>query len=442
MFSFLYRRIDNAPLIAFRILFGLLMSWHCCKTVLEGTIYRYFILPKHTLTFIGFDWLQPLPGKWMYAFNTIMALFAFGIAVGYKYRVSVAAFTVMWTAEYLMQKSWYNNHYYLVILLCIFLFIVPANKYASIDSRKNPSIGQNTMPYWCVFIFIFQIAIVYFFAAIAKLYPDWLSGAYIEIMLTTRDGKWLGPLLHNKEFHKFIAMAGFLFDLLIVPLLLFKRTRLLGTLASVCFHIFNSVVLHIGIFPYLSLAFLVFFYPPELSRRIFFKDKTPDIAMGTVVPNPNDNQLLKYFLLPYFIIQLVLPIRHHFIKGNVLWTEEGYRLSWMMMMKNKKGETTYKIRDNKTKKEFIYDLESLLTKNQARSLKGRPDMIWQTAQLIKKEFDAKGRDVSIFVTAKAGINAHEQRLIVDPNVDFAKAGYNYFGHDDWIILYDDSQLFN
>ncbi len=417
------------------------MSWHCCKMVIDGTIYRFFIQPAHTLTFIGFDWLQPLPGRWMYAYNAVMAIFAFGIAVGYKYRASVSAFTIMWVAEYLMQKSWYNNHYYLVILLCIFLFIVPANSYASIDSRKNHAIRQNTVPYWCVFIFMLQIAIVYFFAAIAKLYPDWLSGAYVNIMLNMRNGKWLGPLLHDKTFHQFISIAGFMFDLLIVPLLLFKRTRIIGTIASVCFHIFNSIVLSIGIFPYLSLSFLLFFYPPEFSRKIFFRDKTRDIEIGTTTPEPKDIKLVKYFLLPYFIIQLLLPIRHHFIKGNVLWTEEAYRMSWMMMIKNKKGDTIYKIRDNKTGKEFIYNLDNMLSKRQINAMRGRPDMIWQTAQFIKEEFADIGKDVSIFVTARVGINAHTKRLLINPNVDMAKAEYNYFGHDSWVILYDDNLLF-
>jgi hypothetical protein len=321
------------------------------------------------------------------------------------------------------------------------MFVVPANGYASIDSRKNPALRKDTMPYWCLLIFILQIAIMYFFAAIAKLYPDWVDGTYIKVMLNNRGTQWMGSLRNNTTLHVIIAICGFLFDLLIVPMLFFKRTRPVATIAAVCFHLFNSVTLKIGIFPYLSLSFLLFFYPQETVRRLFFPKKPVSIDIGNIEPEKKDTGFIKYILIPYFIIQMFLPLRHYFIKGDVLWTEEGYRLSWMMMLKSKLGSIDFTIRDKQTGKKIDYNPEQLLTKNQIFSLKGRPDMIWQVAQLIKEDFAKKGKDVAVFVEAKVGLNGHTQRLIIDPRVDLASAKFSYFGHDEWVLTYDRELLF-
>jgi ABC-type siderophore export system fused ATPase/permease subunit len=57
----------------------------------------------------------------------------------------------------------------------------------------------------------------------------------------------------------FISYSSIAFDLLIVLALLWRKTRLLAVIASCVFHLFNSSVFQIGIFPYLSLAAILFF---------------------------------------------------------------------------------------------------------------------------------------------------------------------------------------
>ena len=52
---------------------------------------------------------------------------------------------------------------------------------------------------------------------------------------------------------------------------------------------------------------------------------------------------MELFFVPFFFVQLVLPLRHHFIKGDVLFTEEGHRLSWRMMLRERVGRLNIKI---------------------------------------------------------------------------------------------------
>jgi hypothetical protein len=62
--------------------------------------------------------------------------------------------------------------------------------------------------------------------------------------------------------------------------------------------------------------------------------------------------------------------------------------------------------------------------------------MWQMAQHIKKEFDEEGKAVHIFIDSKLSVNGEPYRLFIDPTVDFAEAKWDYFGHNEWIILYD------
>lgn len=436
MFNFLFKRIDNSPLIAFRILFGLLMLFQVYISLSSNWIPRAYTDPKFTFSHIGMEWLQPLPGNGMYWYYAVMGVFALTIAIGFKYRASLVIFGLMWAGTYYMQKTIYNNHHYLMILFCIIMLFLPANAYASVDSRRNPAIRRYSMPYWCIGVIIAQMAIVYFFAAVAKLYPGWLDGTFTRIMLPKGGTHWYTRMLTQEWCSYLIAYAGIAFDLLIIPMLLYKRTRHIGAVASLGFHLFNSALLKIGIFPYLALALLVMFYPPEQIRRLFFWKKPPVVDDGSLIKSPKNNKLLLYFFVPYFIIQLALPVRHYFIPGDVMWTEEGHRLSWRMMLKFKTGKVDFRIVDRKTGEVFGYDLKNTLTPKQISSMSTRPDMIWQMAQYIKKEYAAKGRDVAIYANAMVSLNNSPRRPIIDTDTDLTRVEWKHLTHNEWILLND------
>src|SRR5690606_27274906 len=151
----------------------------------------------------------------------------------------------------------------------------------------------------------------YFFATLAKFYPDWLDGTFTGILFTNLSNfPVLGSMFTEKWFHVFIAYAGIFFDGLIIPALLWKRTRNIAFISSLLFHLFNSVTLQIGIFPYFALSFIVFFYKPETIRRIFFKNK-PTLQPEDLSYHYSITKSLTYFFIPFFIIQLILPIRHY-----------------------------------------------------------------------------------------------------------------------------------
>ena len=315
------------------------------------------------------------------------------------------------------------------------MLMLPANTYASIDAKQNPALKKLTMPAWCSWVMILQVTIVYFFATVAKFYPGWLDGTFIKNLLARSvQNPFLHDIFTQKWFYLFIAYSGIAFDMLVVPLLLYRKTRTYALIASVIFHIFNSITLKIGIFPFFALSFVVFFYPPERIRAIFFKKK-PQVT-DTATQTYEYKNVLLYFFVPYFIIQLVLPLRHHFIKGDVLWTEEGHRLSWRMMLRSRNGYTRFRVEDKNTHISTPYDLHKLLTSRQKNSMETKPDMIWQMAQKVKEEYRQQGKDVAVYAETHAGVNGAALKPLIDPTVDLASVSWNYFGHDEWVLLYD------
>ena len=432
MNNFLFKHIDNSALIVFRIIFGLLCFLESVGAIFTGWVKRTLIDPEFTFSFIGFEWLQPLPGNWMYAYYLIMGIFGFLIMIGYKYRFSTIMFALMWTATYLMQKASYNNHYYLLVLLSCIMVLLPANRYLSFDVKQNPSLKSNSMPQWCSYILILQMFIVYTYGSIAKLYPDWLDTTVIELMMKKKQDYFLiGEFLQNKTIHYFLAYGGILFDGLIIPLLLFKPTRRFAFFASIFFHLFNSFVFQVGVFPYLSLAFTLFFFESETIQKIFLKKKSFYNDNSVIIPNYRKPLLLVLSL--YFIIQLALPLRHWLIKDDVLWTEEGHRLSWRMMLRSKGGTINFKVIDKNTNQVIPINLSNYLSKKQRRIVATKPDFIWQFSQHLKNQYAKNGQEISVYSDCFVSINGKPSKRLIDHKTDLANVEWNAFKHSNWIL---------
>lgn len=431
--AWLLHPVDNGPLIVFRILFGLLLASETAGAILTGWVGSSLVEPQLTFPILPFTFLQPLPGNWMYAYFALMALCGALVAAGAWFHRALGVFTLMWAAVYLMQTASYNNHYYLLILLCVLLLLTPANADVSIDAKRDARLRRSTCPRWSLTIFVAQTAILYFFAAVAKIDADWLQAKPMAIWLHDRRDYFLGPLYETTWMPSLLAWGGLLFDAAIVPLLLWSRTRTLAVGLSVFFHLFNSYTFRIGIFPYLALSLLVFFFPGEQVRARLLRGRavaTPDEPAPT--PSASDRILLAG-LAVYFVVQLILPLQHWAFPGNVNWTEEGQRMSWRMMLRTKDGSIHFVVTDPKTGKTWTVHPAKYLTPKQTDRIATRPDMIWQFVQHLKQESRDQGIDpVAIRAVSRVSLNGRPPQPLVDPDYDLAKAEWRYLTANDWI----------
>ena len=426
----LFKRVDNSSLIVFRVIFGLLIALECWGAIFTGWIKRVLIESQYNFHFIGFDFLQPLPGYGMYFYYVIMGLLGIFIMIGFYYKWSISAFTLLWTAAYLMQKSAYNNHYYLLILISIFMLIVPAHRYLSYDTRNRYIEEKYSMPQWVNLFIIAQLFIVYVYASVAKMYPDWLDLSVAETLMSYKKNYPLvGRLLQLQPVLYVIAYFGIFFDLLIVPLLLWKKTRVAAFILSIFFHLFNSIIFGIGIFPYLSLAFMLFFFPAKTIKTTF-KLKKPLYINNEIIKPDYKSGLISFFLV-WFVVQLLLPIRHHFIKGDVLWTEEGHRMSWRMMLRTKQNISKFKIVNLNSKKTEYINKRKYLTDKQIGSL-GKPDFIWQFSKMIEADYAKRDIPVAVYADVKISVNERPYYQLTNPELDMTQVKWDYFFHNDWI----------
>jgi len=450
MFSeYLFRKVDNSPLVIFRVIFGLLIVAECWGAIYTGWVQNNFIDPKISFSFIGFEWTNVFLGAKMIYFYAVMGLLGWFVAFGFAYRFSTIIFALLWSLTYFMQKTSYNNHYYLFMLVSWMMTIIPAHQFFSVDSLIFPRIKRLTCRNWVPTIFIIQLLIVYTFAAVSKVYPDWFNGVFLQMkfqeygdLLTFKYNlTGLGKVVSSLEFAQVFAWGGFFFDLLIIPAMLVTRTRGIAIKCAVFFHLFNSAVFGIGIFPFFALAMMIFFYDPVKIQELIFPKKS------YMMDRSDEDNLLttrrvmfSYLLCFYVIWQVYLPVRHFIIPGNVVWTEEGHRLSWRMMLRNKAGEVEVFVTrpDPKNKGKYLkrekVKLNDYLTYKQISKMAVSPDMMWQFSRFVKYEYAKKGiKDVKVFVDAKVSVNGSEYYQFTNPNYNLAYTTWSYFGHQPWIL---------
>ena len=426
--------VSNAPLVVFRVLFGLLMVLESFGAIATGWVHRTYVEPTLTFPVLTCGWPPPVPGQGMIGWFVVMGCAALGVMLGWRYRLCAWLLSVLWTGAYLMQTTSYNNHYYLAVLVCWAMSCMPAHRRAALDVRRT-GLREEACPAWIPRAFRLQLGIVFTYAAIAKLYPGWLGGEYLAVNLGSKGDRWLlGPLLVEPWFQRLIAFAGIGFDALVIPALLWKRTRMVAFCGLVVFNLFNSLVFRIGIFPYMVLALAVFFFEPPTIERIF--RWIPGLGRHEVAGEPHATpRLVRAVLVIYFAVQIALPLRHHLYEGDVNWTEEGHRMSWRMMLRTKSGTLRLVARDPNTGKEWAVDQDLWLTEKQKARVAVRPDMLYQFVQHLKADFaEREMPDVELYARVSlVSLNGTARAPLYDSSVDLAQVDWDPFGRDRWVL---------
>ncbi|MCB0698925.1 MAG: HTTM domain-containing protein, partial [Chitinophagaceae bacterium] len=133
--SYWFTPVNNSPLITFRILFGVIMFMEFSGSLTSGWVKEVYIQAPFRFTFIGFEFLQNMHGPVMYVYFLVATILSLLVIVGLFYRPASILLALMWTAVYFSQKSHYNNHYYLMVLIGWMMTMMPANRRASMDVK-------------------------------------------------------------------------------------------------------------------------------------------------------------------------------------------------------------------------------------------------------------------------------------------------------------------
>lgn len=431
------------PLVIFRIAFGLLMFVSTVRFVTNGWIEEFYLQPDFHFTYYGFGWVKPLPGGWLYVIYGAIALFSLCIATGWFYRPSIIAFFLLFTYTELLDKTYYLNHYYFISVLSFLLIFLPLHRSFSLDSLRRPGLKSATVPAWTIGAIRLQVGLVYFFAGVAKLNSDWLFRAMpLKIWLAGRtDTPLIGWLFDTEALPFLMSWGGAIYDLTIVFFLLYRPTRPLAYLAVIGFHLMTGLLFNIGMFPYIMIACTLIFFSAEDFRsveRIAYSvlKWPPRYAIRNPDERPTSSHPAFLTLLTlFFTLQLLLPLRHWLYPGDVLWTEEGYRFAWKVMLAEKTGHVIFTVTDPATGRRWRVAPDDYLTDQQEKQMSFQPDMILEFAHYLERRLITEGlANVEIRAEAYVSLNGRSSRLLLDPTVDLTKQAQT-LEHKGWIKSY-------
>ena len=477
--------VHAAPLAVFRIFFGTMMLFGLMRFASYGWIEKLYIAPKFFFSYYGFEWVKPL-GNYTYLIFICCALSAVFVAIGYKYRLAILMFFLSFTYIELMDKTTYLNHYYFTSIVAFLMIFLPANAYYSVDALKHPRKAFEKVPAWTINSIKLLLAIVYFYAGLAKLNSDWLIEAMpLKIWLPAKfDIPLIGDFMHLEWVQYAFSWGGALYDLSIPFFLLYARTRPIAFIAVVVFHLLTWVLFPIGMFPYIMIVSALIFFdarvhrkllgyldatlrkgvavvkgknkPGEQSKRVLATDEVAlkAVPASSVVKYRNavsrfDNGRSLPFgstfgaglghgiLIAFFILQLLVPFRYLLYPGELFWTEEGYRFSWRVMLMEKSGYAQFKVIDGVTGKWFYVDNSDFLTPFQEKQMAFQADFILEYAHFLKSHFEKDGfQDVAVYVDNRVSLNGRLSTPMVDPEVDLTKEKES-FSPKKWILPFTD-----
>ncbi|EAA10830.4 AGAP006363-PA [Anopheles gambiae str. PEST] len=449
----MYRPVDGAALAVGRALFGLAMLIDIPEERGGGDLDLRWGEPRDC-RFPLIHSMEPLPLPRMGIIYGLMWSGAAGIMLGYRFRLSAALFAATYWYVFLLDKSAWNNHSYLYGLLGTIFLFTDAHRCWSIDAWRDPPPDQ-TVPFWNYFILKFQFFVLYFVAGLKKLCREWLSG----YAMTNLSYHWvffpfravLGAKLTDLLI---VHWFGCLFDTTVVFFLIYGTTRRLATLFASAFHLMNSRLFYIGMFPWVCLSQLPLYYSFSWPRKLLPRGVSKTVLNNEHIQEGDDcSQEVKESnksshnrrrrkwsmcaMLAYCLLQLFLPYSHFLTQGYNNWTNGLYGYSWDMMVH---AWDTIMIgirvvdRENPDRVHYV---EPFAFTDNDRWTK-HADMAVQFAGCIERNIQREAPaalrpNVSIYFDIWCSMNGRFQQRIFDPNVDILKAPWSPIEPVQWVL---------
>ena len=440
----LLKPVDSAWLAAFRVLFGLTLLISTLRFLAYGWIDQLFIAPQFHFKYWGFSWVKVPPAGELHAVFWLLAGLCLLVSVGLLFRVAAFGLFVGFTYLQLLDVTTYLNHYYLASLLALLLACSPAGRTWSLDARFRPAIARSSVPTAWLYLFRFQVAVVYTFAGLAKAHSDWLFHAEpLRIWLLSRaDTPVIGPLLAQDWAPPLMSWAGFLFDTGIPWLLMIPRLRPYAYLLVIGFHALTGLLFPIGMFPVIMVLSALVFFSPSWPRKLWARVPARFRARfvrtrprpAPALPPVNRRHRLWFALgALYCAFQVAFPLRFLAYGGSVRWHEQGMRFSWRVMVREKNGSITFVVRAPRAGRTFYVAPHQYLTRLQEREMSSQPDLILQLAHRIRDDYAAKGLGpVEVRADTWVSLNGRPIHRLIDPNVDLSQIE-DGFGKAHWIL---------
>jgi hypothetical protein len=215
------------------------------------------------------DWALPLPTRAGFLLCCLLGSYlALRVAFGVFSAGTVRLLAALFGYRYFISQLDSYQHHYLVFLLLLIACSIPWH------AKETP------VRHWAIRLFVVQVALLYFWAAVAKMTGQWTDGSTLQLQITTEPSRviefltgqpsandliqaWFGPASPGKPGgFETVAKLVLFAELLLAAMLLWRRAWPFAPLVGIPFHLTVELSgFKIGLFSWFMVGFYLLLLP-------------------------------------------------------------------------------------------------------------------------------------------------------------------------------------
>lgn len=408
--AWLGKREDDAGLVLFRVLFGLLAAGAALRFVAKGWVEALLGAPPVHLPWVR--GLETPSNTMLYLLFAAQVLGGLLVATGRATRAGLGLWLAAFVYVELLDKTLYLNHYVFLTLVGATLLTLPWGPGGRFAGGA---------PRWARALLQLEVGLVWLWAGLAKLNADWLLRGWPLAAWLPRHGDLplIGPLLEAPATALAMSWAGAAYDLLIPALLLWPRSRAMGLALVLAFHAAVGLLFPIGVFPWVMIASATLFLRPDWPRRLaaHLGQLRPAPALDHAAPLSAPATAA---LLGIAALLSLWPGRHLLLGWDAAWAERGHRFAWRVMLIEKGGMVELRVVDKATGTVRVERPRDQLRPWQEAQVRTQPDLIRDYALLLADQAKLGGAEVAVYADAWASLNGRPAQRLLRPDLDLTR----------------------
>lgn len=232
--SFFEAGVDPRPIAVARMVVALA----ALARSLESYRYIRYVIQPETVRAPVVDGLPLLSLQWLPYYSAAWALGAVAFFFGWRTRTAGAVLTAVLGYHLIADQNLYFSHIHFMMLIVLLLTVAGAGATWSVDWRLA-GFPRRTVPRWAVTLGAAQVSIVYFYTAVSKISPYFLSGDVLtKVLRGTPDAIKTPELMTAASYG---VVGG---ELFLAFGMWFPRTRVAALMLGIAMHASIPFAIH------------------------------------------------------------------------------------------------------------------------------------------------------------------------------------------------------
>lgn len=213
-------------------------------------------------------WLSPPPYPVFVWVSRVLVVCAVLGLVGLWTRASLLLAVGLFSYLFALNRFFYLNHYYFLMLAVLCTAFMPCAERLSVDAWRARRPAPDTVRSWAARLLQVQLSIVYLSSAASKTTAAWCSGELLQLFHDVGRIKLPGVMsLAASVPLAWQACGALAVEYALAFALWPRRTRVPALILGVGFHLYMNATMSIGSFSWQVLAIYLLFLDPLIRRR-------------------------------------------------------------------------------------------------------------------------------------------------------------------------------